>query len=124
MTQIVRKGVELAAENYSRRGFLGLMCKVGLAIGAAAGGTQVLPRVAYSACGCTPLCGPLGYMCPTPPAAHACPALCTGVAVTRCCDDGMGGTNTCHECHECNCGVAGNCFCDYDLGSVCPPTGC
>lgn len=114
-------GVEWAERRLSRRGFVALLGKIGLAVGAASIGIGRLPGRAKAACACTPLCG----ACPSPmPIPGVCPAGCSGVGSTTCCDDGPGGTGTCWVCHECNCGHVGNCFCKYDLGYVCSGTPC
>ena len=122
--EIARKGVDWAGRRLSRRGFVAMIGKIGPALGAAATGIGSLPERARAACACTPICDPAVFPCPVWPASHACPQGCTGITVTRCCDDGPGGTGTCHECHECNCGGVGNCFCFFNLGYVCTGTPC
>jgi hypothetical protein len=111
--RMAEAGVSWAERRLSRRGFIALMGKVGLAIAAATGVSQ-WPRPASAACDCTPGCGG----CPPSPLPHACPANCTGVSSAKCCDDSMGPPGVCYECHECLC-LTGTCYCMYNLGYVC-----
>ena len=117
-------GVEWAQRRLSRRGFVAWLGKFGLAVGAASIGVGSLPGRAKAACLCTPPCGG-AFPCPFPMLVpFVCPPGCMGLGSTTCCDDGPGGTGTCHVCHGCNCGYVGTCFCEYDLGYVCSSTPC
>ena len=113
MDEPIRKWAE---RRESRRGFLAMCGKVMLALGAAMAGTSLTAITAWGAC-CTNNCG----SCPNPPA--VCPQGCLPSGNFHYCCDSTG-TNTCHICTECDCGLAGLCFCETDNTTSCASLPC